>query len=176
MKKEKWLIALAAGLGAAAVTYTLLSDDVPEGAVPVEPFDIGRYLGKWHEVARLPNFIEKNLNQLTEDYSLNDDGSFKVITKAWHTTKNEWKEASGTIKFTGDENIGKLKVSYLGPFFLAYNVLDIDPDYQYALVSGSGLSYLWILSRETTIPEAIKTQFLNTAATIGFDIEKLEWM
>jgi apolipoprotein D and lipocalin family protein len=72
-------------------------------------------------------------------------------------------------------DIGMLKVSYLGPAYLAYNILDIDADYQYALVSGSGLDYLWILSRETDMPDHVKIRFLKAASAIGFDIGKLEW-
>ena len=176
MKKEKWLIALAAGAGVAAVTYKLLSADIPNGAEPVQPFDMNRYLGMWYEVARLPSRIEKNINQLTEEYSYNEDGTLKVVTKGYSVKKKEWKEYSGKIKFADNEDIGKLKVSYFGPFYLSYNILDLDEDYKYALVSGSGLDYLWILSRETTISPAIRTRFLKKAQSIGFAIDKLEWV
>ncbi|ASU34206.1 lipocalin family protein [Mucilaginibacter xinganensis] len=176
MKKEKWLIALAAGAGVAAVAYKLLSEDLPAGAAPFQPFDKNRYMGLWHEIARLPNLIEKNIRRLTEDYSLNADGTIKVITKGFNVKKTEWKEVTGKIKFNGNEDTGMLKVSYLGPFYLAYNVLDLDPDYRYALVSGSSHNYLWILSRETTIPDDIKMQFLDTASKAGFAVEKLEWV
>ena len=176
MKKEKWLIALAAGAGVAAVTYKLLSRDIPKGATPVQPFDKDRYMGLWYEVARLPNLIEKNLRKVTEEYSLNDDGTMKVITKAYNIKNGKLKEASGKIKFAGAPNVGMLKVSYLGPVYLSYNILDIDADYRYALVSGSSLNYLWILSRETKLPGNIKAQFLNTAKSVGFDVSKLEWV
>ena len=176
MKKEKWLIALAAGAGVAAVAYKLLSKDIPKGAIPVQPFDKDRYMGLWYEVARLPNLIEKNLRKVTEEYSLNDDGTMKVITKAYNIKNGKLKEASGKIKFAGAPNVGMLKVSYFGPVYLSYNILDIDADYRYALVSGSSLNYLWILSRETKLPGNIKAQFLNTAKSVGFDVSKLEWV
>jgi len=176
MKKERWLIGLAAGLGVAAIVYKLLSNDIPENATVVEPFDMNRYLGKWYEIARLPSRIEKDINHLTEEYSSNNNGTFKVITRGYNTQKGEWKELSGIIKFADRKGVGMLKVSYFGPFYASYNVLDIDPHYKYALVSGSGLDYLWILSRETTIPDDIKKQFLAGAIAIGFDIDKLEWV
>lgn len=172
MKKEKLLIALAAGAGVATVIYSLLSKDIPDGAAVVQPFNQNRYMGLWYEVARLPNRIEKNIKHLTEEYSLNHDGTMKVVTTGYNIKTNKWKRASGTMKFTGTENAGMLKVSYLGPFYANYNVLDIDSDYRYALVSGSGLNYLWILSRETSIPDHIKAQFLNTAKEIGFNTNK----
>jgi len=176
MKKEKWLIALAAGAGIAGVTYSLLSKDIPSGAMPVQPFDGERYMGLWYEVARLPSRIEKHISNLTEEYAFNDDGTMKVITRGFNTKKNKEIVVTGKMKYNGPQYIGMLKVSYFGPFYLSYNVLDLDPDYKYALVSGSGLDYLWILSRETTIPDDIKAQFLSTAANIGFDVNKLEWV
>ena len=176
MKKEKWLIALAAGVGLAAIIYKLISKDIPDGAVAVQPFDINRYLGKWYEIARMPNRIERNIINLTEDYSRINDDTFKVITKGYNTIKGEWIEMTGKIKVAGKNGVGMFRVSYLGPFYAAYNVLEIDARYKYALVSGGGLDYLWILSRETTIPDGIKHKFLLKAMSIGFAVEQLEWM
>ncbi len=177
MKKDKWLIALAAGAGAAAVAYSLLpKQHIPEGAVAVQPFDKYRYLGKWYEIARLPNRIEKNIRHVTEDYSLNDDGSIRVVTKGYNIKKNEWIDASGTIKFVGDEDVAMLKVSYFGPFYASYNVLDIDATYNYALVSSNDLEHLWILSRQMSMPDDVRARFLNIAKSIGFETEKLEWV
>ena len=120
--------------------------------------------------------MKKIFRTLTENYSLNENGTIKVVTNGYNVKKNKWTQATGTIKFAGNEDVGMLKVSYLGPFYVSYNVLDIDPDYGYALVSGSGLDYLWILSRNKSIPDQIKAQFLYKAAAIGFSIEQLEWV
>ena len=69
-----------------------------------------------------------------------------------------------------------LKVSFFGPFYGGYNVIAIDEDYKYALVAGESLKYLWILSRETTIPDAIKTKYLSIAEGVGYDTSKLLWI
>lgn len=175
-KNEKWLVALAAGAGAVGLGYALWpKNHIPNKAI-VQPFDTEKYLGVWHEVARLPNRIEKNLKNLTEEYSLNEDGTIKVVTRAYNFDKNKPVEAEGRAKFVGSSTRGKLKVAYFVPVYLDYNVLDIDGDYQYALVSGSSLDYLWILSRENTIPEDTQARFLGKATYLGFDVSKLEWM
>ncbi len=177
MKKQNWVIA-AAGLGAAAVgimAYKLLSKNIPKGATAVQPFDKLRYMGTWYEIARLPSRIEKNLKNVIEEYTDNGDGTFTVVTRAVNVKTNELKEATGNIRSAGAADSGMLEVSYLGPFYLAYNVLDIDDEYKYALVSGSSTDYLWLLSRETKIPGDIKERFLTKAQAIGFAIEKLEW-
>ena len=175
MKKENWILAITGGVAVAALTYNFLSDDIPKGAEAVQDFDKDRYMGLWNEIARLPNWIEKGVDQLTEEYLLNEDGTINVITRAHQAEKDKWTEVSGKIKFVKGENIGMLKVSYLGPFYLSYNVLDVDIEYKYALVSGSSLDYLWILSKEKSVPDDIKQRFLDKAKAIGFDIQKLEW-
>ena len=69
-----------------------------------------------------------------------------------------------------------LKVSFFGPFYGGYNVLAIDKEYKYALIGGGSLKYLWILCRETTIPEDIKTKYLTIAENVGYDTSKLLWI
>jgi apolipoprotein D and lipocalin family protein len=176
MKKGKTLIAVAAAAGVAGITYALWpKKKVPANAI-VDPFDQQKYLGKWNEVARLPNLIQKDLRDLTEEYSPNADGTIKVVTRAFNPVKNKAVEATGTLKFKGAETRGELEVAYFLPIYLDYNILDIDEDYQYALVSGSGMGYLWLLSRESSIPEEMKQRFLVKAGDLGFEISKLEWM
>jgi len=176
MKKQNTLMALAAGAGLAGLAYVLWPKNrIPKTAI-VEPFDKNRYMGIWQEIARLPNRIEKNLKNLTDEYSLNEDGTIKVITKAYNFEKNKPVEAEGTIKFAGRDTRGKMKAAYYLPIYLDYNLLDIDADYRYALVSGNSLDYLWIISREDSIPVDIRYRFLSKASGLGFDITKLEWM
>lgn len=176
MKKAKVFVGAAAAAGLAGIAYALWpKKKIPASAI-VDPFDKERYMGKWNEVARLPNLIEKDLRDLTEEYALNDDGTIKVITRAFNPLKNKAVEATGTMKFRGTETRGQLEVAYFLPIYLDYNILDIDANYQYALLSGSGMGYLWLLSRESSMPEEMKQRFLQKATGLGFDISKLEWM
>ena len=98
------------------------------------------------------------------------------MTRAFHTEKNKPVEATGTIKFKGAETRGQLEVAYFLPIYLDYNILDIDEDYKYPLVSGSGMSYLWFLSRENCMPEKMKQRFRQKAIALDFDIDQLEWL
>ena len=149
---------------------------IPKNAQAVKPFDKEKYLGKWFEIARLDFKFEKNLNNTTANYSLNDNGTIKVVNKGYNTKKEKWQEAEGKAKFVGDSNIAMLKVSFFGPFYAGYNVIAIDDDYKYALVAGRNLEYLWILSRETSIPENIKSDYLKVAKNIGYKTEDLIWV
>ena len=69
-----------------------------------------------------------------------------------------------------------LKVSFFGPFYSGYNVVAIDQDYKYALVAGESLKYMWILSREKTIPESVKADYLIKAQEIGYNVTDLVWV
>jgi apolipoprotein D and lipocalin family protein len=149
---------------------------IPDGVIAVKPFDKEKYLGKWFEIARFDFRFERNLNNTTAEYSMNDDGTIKVDNRGYNYVKKEWKQAVGKAKFVGDGQAAMLKVSFFGPFYAGYNVIAIDPEYKYALVCGNNLDYLWILSRETTIPDAIRQQYLSAAQKFGFDTSKLIWV
>ncbi|MFT3683072.1 MAG: lipocalin family protein [Ferruginibacter sp.] len=163
-------------IGAAVVVALQSCKTMPKGTVVVKPFDADRYLGKWYEIARYDYRFERNLKNVTAEYSLNQDGSIKVVNRGFDYKKNEWKEATGKATFRGDKNEGKLKVSFFGPFYAGYNVIAIDPAYKYALVAGKSLDYLWILSREKTIPQNIKNDYMQKAAAIGYDTSTLVWV
>jgi apolipoprotein D and lipocalin family protein len=149
---------------------------IPKGVVAVKPFNKEKYLGKWYEIARLDFKYERNLNNTTAEYSLNEDGSIKVDNRGFNFIKDKYKQAIGKAKFVGDENIAMLKVSFFGPFYAGYNVIALDEDYKYALVSGDRFKYLWILSRETTIPDEIKNRYLNLADNLGYKTSDLIWV
>lgn len=175
MKIKKYVIPLAA----LAVTSLVISSckvSIPNGASAVKPFDQSKYLDKWYEIARLDFKFEKNLNNTTAEYSLNPDGSIKVDNQGYNYVKKKWKQSIGKAKFVNDTNEGRLKVSFFGPFYSGYNVIAVDKDYNYALVAGNNLDYLWILSRTTKIPENIKQEYLALAKSIGYKTEDLVWV
>lgn len=149
---------------------------IPTSAVAVKSFDKERYLGHWYEIARLDFKFEKDLNNTTANYSVNEDGTIKVLNRGYNYKKMEWKEAVGKAKFVSDPTIAMLKVSFFGPFYSGYNVIALDADYKYALIAGANLKYLWILSREKTIPEDIKNVYLKKAREIGYATEDLIWV
>jgi apolipoprotein D and lipocalin family protein len=149
---------------------------IPRGVVAVKPFNKGKYLGKWYEIARLDFKYERNLNNTTAEYSLDDNGRIKVDNRGYNFKKEKNEQAVGRAKFIGDENIAMLKVSFFGPFYAGYNVIALDEDYKYALVSGDRFKYLWILSRDTTIPVEIKNKYLEIAENLGYKTSDLIWV
>jgi len=163
-------------LGLATLLVLKSCKTIPEGAEVVKPFDIARYMGKWYEIARLDFKYERDLNNTTATYSLNDNGTVKVVNRGFNIRTKEKAEAIGKAKFAGPDKEGKLKVSFFGPFYSAYNIIALDPDYRYALVAGKNLKYLWILSRETTIPGNIREDYLKKAQQAGYNTSELIWV
>lgn len=156
---------------------TIIScSSIPDQATAVRNFEKEKYLGKWYEIARIDFKHERNLNNVTAEYTLNDDGTIKVNNQGYNIKTNEWEQAIGKAKFAGDEDVAMLKVSFWGPFYSGYNVIGLDEDYNYALVAGKNHDYLWILSRETTIPEDVKENYLQIAQNAGYDTSDLLWV
>ena len=149
---------------------------IPDGATAVKPFDVKKYSGTWYEIARLDMKFEKNLIRVTANYSLNADGTIRVRNSGYDTTSAQEKEAIGKAKFVDATDEAKLKVSFFGPFYAGYNVIALDSNYRYALVAGQSLDYLWILSREKTIPDTIKSEYLKIAQSLGYSTDELIWV
>ena len=170
--------AITGALIAIAGTSLLLHScrTIPKGVSAVHHFEKEKYLGKWFEVARLDYSFEKNLNNVTAEYSLNKNGTIKVVNRGYNFKKDKDQKSVGKAKFVDADTVGKLKVSFFGPFYAGYNVIAIDEAYKYALIAGKNHKYLWLLSREKTMPANIKNEYLSIAKKVGYDINKLVWV
>ena len=174
---RSWPIALA---GAAALATLLAlsacATRAPDGVQAVTDFDVDRYAGRWLELARIDHRFEKGLIQTTAEYSRNADGTVRVVNRGFDPEKKQWKEAVGKAKFVQDSKTAALKVSFFGPFYGGYNVVALDPNYQWAMVIGSDLDYLWILSRVPALPPGVRNRLLAKARAMGVDVDKVHWV
>ena len=146
---------------------------LPENLSPVSGFELDRYLGRWYEIARLDHSFERGLNRVTADYSLRDDGGVKVINRGYSPRDGRWQEAEGRAYFVKSPDLGFLKVSFFGPFYGSYVILELDSNYQYALVAGPSRSYLWILARTPQLPPDVITALTAKARAMGFAVDQL---
>ncbi|PSW66095.1 lipocalin family protein [Photobacterium leiognathi] len=145
----------------------------PETITPVSSFELNKYLGTWYEIARLDHSFERNLDKVSATYSMNADGSVKVINKGFNTQKQQWKEAVGKAKFVKTQDVGYLKVSFFGPFYGSYIIFYLEPDYSTALISSYNYEYLWLLSRQKQLTTEQLHKYLTIAQQAGFDTSKL---
>jgi apolipoprotein D and lipocalin family protein len=146
---------------------------IPDGVKPIDNFQLDRYVGKWYEIARLDHRFERNLEQVTASYSLNNDGSVRVLNRGFNTAKQQWQEVEGKAKFVDSPQVGRLKVSFFGPFYGGYNIVELDKNYQYALIVGNDRDYLWILSRTPRLAAKTQAQLIQRAKALGFATDKL---
>lgn len=137
---------------------------------PVKSLDLNRYMGKWYEVARFDHSFERGLERVTAEYALNSDGTVKV-TNSGYREDGSRSIAVGKAKTTDDPGI--LKVSFFWFFYAQYRVLELEENYQYALVGGTSSKYLWILSRQPQLDETTLQQILSKANERGYDTSKL---
>ncbi|WP_340123307.1 lipocalin family protein [Methylobacter svalbardensis] len=147
---------------------------IPEGITAVDGFDINRYLGTWYEIARLDHRFERGLENISVTYALREDGGVDVLNKGWDIKAGEWHEAQGKAYFVEQADKGRLKVSFFGPFYGGYNIIELDKkDYAYSMVTGPDRSYFWILSRTKQLPKATLQVLIDRAKALGFATDKL---
>ena len=139
---------------------------------PVAALDLNRYLGEWYEIARFDHSFERGIEQAKANYTLNEDGTIKVVNSGIKDGKP--KTAIGKGKRT--ETPALLRVSFFGPFYADYRVMMIDEGYTYALVGSGGEDYLWMLSRTRVLPDTTKSKLLSEAKRRGYDTDKLIWV
>jgi lipocalin len=140
----------------------------------VKELDLTRYLGTWYEIARFPHSFEKNLVGVTANYSLREDGKIKVLNQGYkNTLDGELSVAVGKAKIPNKLEPAKLKVSFFWIFYADYFVLELDENYQYAMIGSSSDKYFWILCRTPQMDSATYEMLIEKARKRGYNLEKL---
>ena len=141
----------------------------------VENLDVSRYLGTWYEIASFPQSFQKGCTAVTATYTRRqDDGQIEVLNKC-HLEKIDGplKEANGLARVVDPSN-SKLEVSFFRPFWADYWVLELGPNYEYAVVGDPSRDYLWILNRTTQMDPNVYVGILERLKTEGYEIQKLK--
>jgi apolipoprotein D and lipocalin family protein len=133
--------------------------------------ELGKYLGKWYEIAHLPFRFENNCTDITATYSLNKDGSVSVLNECLREGK--LRQAKGKAKVVDKDTGAKLKVSFFGPFSADYWIIDLGKDYDYAVVGTPSRKYLWILSRNQQMDDALFSELIESVKSKGFNVNNL---
>ena len=81
-------------LGAGGVALYRMAQQlgVPDGVVPVQPFQLSRYLGRWYEIARIDHVYERGLTDTSADYRLLPGGQVQVTNRGYHPGARRWRE------------------------------------------------------------------------------------
>lgn len=135
--------------------------------------DLNRYLGLWYEIYRLPNgFEEKNCKDVTAVYSLNYDGTIKVLNSCI-LSNGKIDTAEGVAKVDDNQTNSKLKVSFFRPFYGDYWILDLADDYSWSIVGEPSGKYLWVLSRIPVMNAELEEEIVRKIERLGYNKEDL---
>jgi apolipoprotein D and lipocalin family protein len=170
-------IGVGAAAAAAAVAAAFLIDRHPIGNTsvpePAKSVDLTRYIGVWFEIARYDLRFERSCaGGVTATYTLRSDGSINVINRC-RRTDGSIKEAEGRAKVVDPTTNAKLKVSFFGPFYGNYWVLDHADDYSWSIVGEPSGRYLWILTRDAEPGRKAVKQLVERAERLGYNTRQL---
>jgi apolipoprotein D and lipocalin family protein len=164
------LAALAlAGCAALGPKHPVGNAAVPQ---PAKTVDLQHYLGRWYELARYEQGFQKDCEGVTADYALRGDGKISVLNRC-RKPDGKLSDATGKAKIVDPATNAKLKVSFFGPFYGDYWVLDHADDYSWSIVGEPSGRYLWILSREANPGEARLEALIARARALGYDTSML---
>jgi apolipoprotein D and lipocalin family protein len=140
------------------------------------PFELEKYLGVWYEIARFDHSFERGLQGVTATYSVRDDGKIKVVNQGYKTVEGKPEIAVGKAKIPDQDDPRRLKVSFFLFFYADYFILELDPQYQYAVIGSKSPGYLWILSRTPIMDVDLLDNLIERIKKRGYNTEKLIWV
>lgn len=160
------------GLSACAKPPVNRATDIP--LTTEAQVDLDRYLGRWYEIARFPNSFEKNCEGVTAEYARRDDGLISVVnTCRKGGIDGKAEVANGRARIVDADTNAKLEVSFFGPFWGDYWILDLDEDYSLSLVGEPQGRYLWVLARTPEISDDKRASALARLQALGYDTSAL---
>ena len=136
----------------------------------VRQVDLARFMGDWRVIASIPNFADKNCVDSIESYALRPDGKIEN----WFTYRKKSFAAPQTTNRTqfvvvNKETNAEWRTKSFGLVSTNHLVIDLDPNYQWAVIGEPSRSYGWILARERALPNATYEALLDRLAVQGYD-------
>jgi len=135
--------------------------------------ELQRYMGVWHEIARLEHFFQKNCVGSSAEYALQDDGEVSVVNRCIDERDGSLREAKGRAWSVDPLDNSKLKVSFFWPFRGDYWIIELGENYEYSVVGAPNRQYLWILAREPVMDATVYSGIIERLRQQGFPVENL---
>jgi apolipoprotein D and lipocalin family protein len=171
MKRLAGLIGMLWAGGCASTTTERLHLPALE---TVPHVDLARYLGTWYEIASFPQSFQRGCTATTATYTLRDDGQIDVVNRCRvGSPDGKQKAARGRARVVDRLTNAKLEVSFFRPFWGPYWIIDLAPDYSYAVIGHPGRDYLWILSRTPTMDEVTYQNILARLRVQRYETSRL---
>ncbi len=170
------LISISALVLGTLVVSSCSRSYAPLATVP--EVDLNRYMGKWYEIASIPQRFSKGCHCTTAEYKLNAaDGYVEVYNSCnKNSPTGKLSDVKGKAYPVEGSNNSKLKVQFFWPFTGDYWILELDNDYQHVVVGSPDRETLWILSRKPTLDKEIYNSLVQSAKAKGFPVKRLQLM
>lgn len=140
----------------------------------VDSVDLDRYLGTWYEIARLPHPFQGGCVATRAIYTRRDDGLIGVFNECREDALDgSVRSVEGRARVTDPQTNARLEVSFFWLFWGDYWVIDLDPDYRWAVVGHPSRRYLWVLAREPSLDPVILKGILQRVAAQGYDLDQV---
>jgi len=141
----------------------------------VSHVDLERYTGTWYEIASFPQRFQKGCTASSAVYTLRADGTIQVVNKCNRDSLDGRETiARGRARVVDRDSNAKLKVTFFWPFWGDYWIIDLDPEYRFAVVGHPNRNYLWILSRKRTMDPPVYSGILDRLRAQGYDVSRLQ--
>lgn len=172
MKIQKGVLLFSGGMLVGLLGCSPVQTDPLE---VVDFVDIPRYMGTWYEIASYPASFQAGCVGTTAEYTLREDGKVTVVNRCYDESfEGPVREVEGVARVVDEQTNAKLKVSFFWPFEGDYWIIDLDTDYQWAVVGEPSRQYLWILSRTPKLDEPTYQAILAALPERGYDPAKLQ--
>jgi len=140
----------------------------------VPSVDLERYVGTWYEIASYPQRWQEGCTATTATYTLQGDGEIAVLNTCRKGGLDGPEDtAEGKARVVDPKSNAKLEVSFFWPFWGDYWIIDLGPDYEYAVVGHPSRDYLWILSRAPALDDATYDDILKRLEAQGYPLDRL---
>lgn len=144
--------------------------------VPAKAVDLPRYMGDWYVIANIPYWGEKDCYGSLERYRLLPDGTIdtRFIARKGGFYGRKYLVKS-VARVTDPVDNSQWEVLFLGGLFkIRLTILDVAPDYRYAVVATPDGKLAWIFSRKPTLPARDYAAALEVLKANGIRVERLE--
>lgn len=147
----------------------------PKGTV--DSVDVERYAGTWYEIASIKQFFSVGLVNTTAEYTVQDDGSIRVVNSGRYLAANGPASRIEGKAIALDPSNARLNVSFAGDPSTEgkgnYWIVDLDPDYQWAIVSDSDGMTAFLLTRTPQVSDELRAELLRRAETKGLAVDRI---
>jgi apolipoprotein D and lipocalin family protein len=168
-----WSVFLFGCLAAACSTSTTARLHLPE-LKTVPHVELARYLGTWYEIANFPQSFQRGCTATTAAYSARSDGDIDVVNRCRKGSPDgPEKIARGRARVVDKVTNAKLEVSFFRPFWGDYWIIDLGPNYEFAVVGHPSRDYLWILARSPVMEAAVYDAIVARLAAQGYEPHRL---